>query len=156
MIICETEFEKPDPRNPNYALTEIDFYSHIPYGSNFPQHRLTLRKNLKTGEYEAVRVYQQRIIFSRKALTIDTTQVTGKVEVPFVSRDLKEILDWMNREVQRFWGKIHPNRELDRPCEHKPPNLYWRCRIWKETPFKEKIKYYKIHRIKKGKAGRKH
>jgi len=143
MIICETEFERSDPSNPDYSMTEIDFYSHIPYGSNFPQHRLTLRKNLKTGFYEAIRVYQRRYLISRKGLTIDTGRETGQVEVAYRSESLKEILDWLNIEVQRFWGQVHSNRELDKPCEHKPPNLYWRCPIWKKMPLHEKIKFYR-------------
>jgi len=123
MFICETEFEQPDPKDPDYSLVEIDYYSHIPYGSNFPQHRLTLRRNMRTGEYEIIRVYHEK-----------------QVEVAFKSKIFRKVLEWANGEVRRFWGQ---DREPDKPCEHKPPNLYHGCRIWAKTPYEEKMKIYK-------------
>jgi len=121
LIVCETEFERADPENPNYSSTEVDFYAHILYGSEFPQHRLTLRKCLKTGEYEIIRAYAQRFII--------------EVEVAFKSQSLKEALDFANKEVEKFWG-----HSLDgKVCQHKPPVLYWNCRIWKETLYDRSI-----------------
>lgn len=143
MIVCSTEFEQPDPKNPDYSMTEVDYYAHIPYGSDFPQHRLTLRKCLATGEYEAIRVYQQRYFISRRGVSIDTGHETGQVEVAFKSKSLAEVLDFLNGEVKRFWGQVHPEREPDKPCEHKPPNLHYRCRIWKEMSYEEKAEAYK-------------
>ena len=26
MIVCEYEFDRPDPKNPSYSLVEVDFY----------------------------------------------------------------------------------------------------------------------------------
>jgi len=138
MIVCETEFDKPDPKSPKYSLTEVDFYGHLPYPYRFPNHRLTLRKNLETGEYEAIRFYHR----------------TEKVEVAFKSRSFREVMDFINGEVSRFWGSVFEDREPDRVCEHKPPNLaYWRCKIWEQMPTEEKIKILKGERRKHLKKG---
>lgn len=141
MIICETEFEIPDPQTPDYAMTEIDIYSHIPYGKDFPQHRLTLRKNLKSGEYEVYRrFYERQVIRGEMKEVGGYTLITAKdmkhEEVAFHDKDLSKVLDFMSGEVQRFWG----DRGTDKPCEHRPPNLRWDCRIWKELSVDEKIK----------------
>ena len=59
MIICEYEFERPDPKNPQYSLVEVDIYGWIPrdFWSEIRDHRLSLRKNLKTGKFELYRHY---------------------------------------------------------------------------------------------------
>jgi len=74
MIICEAEFETPDPKNPDFSMTEVDYYAWIPYDMATPEtpnHRLSLRKNLKTGEYELYRRLFQRRIISRKQITVE-------------------------------------------------------------------------------------
>jgi len=147
MIVCETDFELPDRKNPDYTMTEVDFYSHIPYGKDFPQHRLTLRKNLKTMEYEIIRAYQQRYFISRKGVSIDTGKETGQVEVAFKHKDLQTSLDFANKEVEKFWADVHQDtRDRDKACQHKPPILHYRCRIWAETSVEEKIRLRRRHR----------
>jgi hypothetical protein len=54
MIICEWDFNDPDPQNPNYSAYEVDYYMWIP-GRGINDHRLSLRKNLKSGKYEVYR-----------------------------------------------------------------------------------------------------
>jgi len=40
--ICEHEFEREDPNNPGYSMTEYDLYARL---------GMTLRKNLKFNEF---------------------------------------------------------------------------------------------------------
>jgi len=59
MIVCEYEFERPDPKNLQYSLVEVDIYGWIlkEFWSEVRDHRLSLRKNLKTGKFELYRHY---------------------------------------------------------------------------------------------------
>lgn len=54
MIICETEFEQPDPNDPEIALTEVDYYAWIPQAADVPNHRLSLRYRFATNQYEVI------------------------------------------------------------------------------------------------------
>src|SRR3989344_5015094 len=45
--ICEHEFEREDPNNPGYSMTEYDLYAKL---------GMTLRKNLRFNEYELVSI----------------------------------------------------------------------------------------------------
>jgi hypothetical protein len=105
MIICELGFDIPD-KNPNYSLREVDFYAFVPYPiqkeKGIENHRLSLRKNLKTGKFEVYRYYHYE----------------EKEEVVF-SGNFKEALKIANREREKVWG----NRLNDIPCEHKEPNI---------------------------------
>jgi len=143
LIICETEFETEDP-NTGYSRTEIDYYSHIPFFclGDVRQHRLTLRKNLRTNEYEVIRVYKEWTLTSRESLTIISGREVGRVEVVFKSQSLQEAVEFANEETRKYWG----SREPDVVCEHKPPKLYWNCKIWKETPLEERLKAYRERR----------
>ena len=37
MIVCEYEFERPDPKNPSYSLVEVDIYGFIMNGLELSQ-----------------------------------------------------------------------------------------------------------------------
>ena len=45
--VCEHEFEREDPNNPGYSMTEYDLYAKL---------GLTLRRNLKFNEYELAKI----------------------------------------------------------------------------------------------------
>lgn len=109
LIICELGFEDEDKNKKGYSFHEIDYYAFIPYESkiNFgiENHRLSLRKNLKTGKFEVYRFYH----FSEEE------------EVVF-SGSFKEALEFANKECNKFWGHLG-KREPDKPCEHKYPNI---------------------------------
>ena len=45
--ICEHEFEREDPNNPGYSMTEYDLYARL---------GMTLRKNLKFNEFELAKI----------------------------------------------------------------------------------------------------
>ena len=118
MIICETQFNQPDRKNPNYSLDEIDYYAWIPPNPEVENHRLSLRKNLVTGEFEVYRKFQRRQIFSKKGLTIDTNVETGNEKIAFKSKSLAETIKFADSEWKRFHGK---GKEPDKVCEHKYP-----------------------------------
>lgn len=143
MFVCESEFLIADPKTPNYSMTEVDFYSHIPYGFDFPQHRLSLRKNLKTGEYEAVRAFQKRTVTIKHSpltsVLIDSGTFTGEETVAFKDKDLSKVLAFLNAEVKKFWGKVHGKWEPDELCQHKPPKKNTFCKIWDNLPINEKV-----------------
>lgn len=117
MIICKYQFNQPDSKNPNYSFDEIDYYAWIPAGSEFPNHRLSLRKNLITGDFEVYRRFQQGLIFSRKTLTISTNVDSGGEEVVFKSSDLGKAIEFASGEYLKY----HGDRMGDQVCQHKSP-----------------------------------
>lgn len=66
MIVCEESFRGINSHGVRYANYEIDFYAWTPPGK-VRDHRLSLRKNLTTGQYEVYRGYSssetEEIIF---------------------------------------------------------------------------------------------
>jgi hypothetical protein len=129
MIVCESEFEDPDPQNPGYSFTEVDFYAWIPWESQqrygVENHRLSLRKNLKTGEYEVYRAYMERKLIARGGLVVITNEPMEAEEAAFRSKSLKEALAFANAEVRRFHG--HDPR--DEVCRHRWPKRALLCRV---------------------------
>ena len=112
MIICEYEFERPDPRNPRYSLVEADIYGWIPeeFWDEIRDHRLSLRKNLKTGRFELYRYYY----------------TDGSEEVVFTG-SLEECLRRAEAEWKRFhfgWAGVVPEFK---PCRHRPPDISSLC-----------------------------
>lgn len=136
--ICEYEFIKPDGKNTDYAFVEIDIYHWIPAGSDVENHRLTLLKNLKTGEYELHRVYKKTKT-SKFGMGIMISHVpTGEVEIIFKNKNLNAIV----AEVNGLWMKYHGKWSEQKNgsfgiCEHKHPNISFMCRA------NEKIKINK-------------
>jgi hypothetical protein len=129
VIVCETEFEKPDPQNPDYSLVEVDFYAWIPWEAQekygVENHRLSLRKNLKTGEYEVYRAYMERKLIARRGLVVITNEPMETEEVVFRSKSLKEALAFANAEVRKY----HGHDEKDEVCTHKWPKKALLCRV---------------------------
>ena len=103
LIICQTQFDGEDPLSPSYSLHEVDYYGHVPYGKTAPEknHRLSLRKNLRNGQFEIYRHYHWT--------QTDEVAYTGS---------LPEAIAYANYEVKRFWGQ---DREPDQVCQHKEP-----------------------------------
>jgi hypothetical protein len=129
MIICESEFERPDPNNPDYSLAEVDFYAWIPATCGFPNHRLSLRKNLKTGEYEVYRAYVEARLIARGPLMVITNEPTEKEEVAFRSKSLEEAIAFARSEVKRF----HGHDTNDRVCTHRYPNKSMFCKKFRQV-----------------------
>ena len=112
MIVCEYEFDRPDPKNPQYSLVEVDIYGWLPreYWSEARNHRLSLRKNLKTGKFELYRHYY--------ADDYDEVIFTGSLE---------ECLKKAEEEWKRFhysWAGVVPEFK---PCRHRPPDISFLC-----------------------------
>jgi len=112
MIVCEYEFERPDPKNPCYSLVEVDIYGWIPrdFWDEVRNHRLSLRKNLKTGRFELYRHYY----------------TDGYDEVIFAG-SLEECLKKAEEEWKRFhyeWVGVEPEFK---PCKHRPPDISSLC-----------------------------
>lgn len=62
--LSEKEFDTPDSDNPRYSLPEYDFYGHLParcLKEGEQNHRLSLRKDLKTGLYQIYAHYWRTI-----------------------------------------------------------------------------------------------
>ncbi len=140
MIICPAEFEQPDPKTPGYSMTEVDYYSWIPSHmatKEIPNHRLSLRKNLKTGEFEAYRRYFNPLLISRKNVTMITGADTGLETVAFKSKEFKEIVKFVNEEYSKYHGA---EEKLDQICQHRPPIKTTFCPIWKKLSVDEKTK----------------
>jgi hypothetical protein len=107
IVICPLGFAEPDTKRPQYSFREVDIYAWIPFGSHLPNHRLSLRKNLKTGKFELYRFYHK----------------TEEEEVIFEG-DFETALQVANEEWNKFhscWAGIL--REPDEPCQHKPPKI---------------------------------
>lgn len=122
MYICEYSFLDEDPENPGYSMAEPDYYAWIPADkrSAIPNHRLSLRKNLVTGEWEFYRAYTSQanvqILQNRKVLGhMITFSESGVEEVAFKTKDFQKALDWGNNEWRRMHGD--DGRE-DKPCTH--------------------------------------
>jgi len=122
-FICELEFDKSDPRNPDYSMPEVDVYAWIPY--NFHQemrnHRLSLRKNLKSKNFEVYRRFQQtyqgNVNLQGSPMHMISQIDTGLEEVAFKG-NFVDALEFMNKE----YNKYHKIKNYHTPCEHKWPN----------------------------------
>ncbi len=132
MIVCEKEFDIPDPIDPNYSLPELDFYAHIPYDkaemTKVQNHRLSLRKNLITGNYEVYRAYNNPQIIGTKHMTAFTHHETGYIDVAFKSKSLREALDFADSQVEFY----HSHRDNDELCEHVYPKRATLCPVGKD------------------------
>jgi len=138
MIFCEGEFEQPDPRDPDHSMCEVDFYAWIPYEKQHgtegvPNHRLSIRKNLKRGEYEVYRRYYHPVQFTARMeglpVHVLAGEDTGREQVVFRSKDLQEALDFAVGEWNRFHGTEEHQHERDLVCEHRHPRRSWLCKI---------------------------
>lgn len=123
MYICEFSFYLLDHDNPDYAMAELDVYGWIPPGLGKRDHRLSIRKNVKTGEYEVYRRFNQAYIRSAHGLTVFHHEELDQEAVAFKSSDLGEIVDFANRE----WHRYHGGPEEDKICLHAPPDRSASC-----------------------------
>lgn len=125
MRICEHNFEREDPEAPGYSQHEVDYYAWTPQGKHkeIPNHRLSLRKNLGTSEYEFCRVYHrgttpQQVKAGRTEVVTMILSKSSIVEIAFKTKDFYEALTWGNKEWNRWHEKDDYTREADEPCTH--------------------------------------
>lgn len=124
MYLCEYSFNREDPNIPGYSMDEVDYYAWIPakFHSQIPNHRLTLMKNLMTGEYEFHRVYMKTAVGSLSGLGIVVTHTkSGLTEVAYKTKSLQEAVDWGNREWDRFHHILGEEHHNDKICKHVYP-----------------------------------
>jgi len=130
MYICEYSFNKEDPDIPGSSMDEVDYYAWIPskFHSQIPNHRLTLLKNLVTGEYEFHRVYMHTVVGRLRELGIVVTQrKAGYTEVAYKTKSLQEAVDWGNREWDKFHYEPGEEHHDDKVCQHVYPHKHSFC-----------------------------
>ena len=125
MRICEHSFVREDPDLPGYSLHEVDYYAWIPQnrGHVLPNHRLSLRRNLVTMEWEFYRAYHRgttvQQIKAGRDVAIMVIHLSGDiVETAFKTKDFKAALDYGNAEWNRMHKTDDYEREPDMPCSH--------------------------------------
>jgi len=133
MFICEYEFKHEDKNHLGYSMTEIDYYAWIPvrFHKTERNHRLSLWKNLKTNEYELVKVYMNQItgIMPLCGGLIISNVPNGKTEVVFHHKDLNVVLVEGNELWNYYHGTSDYKREVDKVCEHEFPNISNCCQF---------------------------
>jgi hypothetical protein len=123
-----------DPHNPKYSLTEIDFYSHIPWSrvnGSCLNHRLSLRKNMLTQKYELVQVFQKSSLHANNSMLImnDQNDEQKPEKVVAESSDLREILTRATQLEVEYWG---PDETWnDAVCTHNPKSHAIGCTLWR-------------------------
>lgn len=123
MYICELSFDKPDPKNPYYSLDEVDYYAWVPALMGIDNHRLSLRKNLITGEFEVYRrFYQRRLVAPHPNIIGVVSHDTGLEEIAFRGT-FEEALRFADKEYYKYHGE----REPDKPCKHIYPEKSSLC-----------------------------
>jgi hypothetical protein len=107
MIICEFAFNEPNSKRPKYSQYEVDYYAFIPFKmqEKVRNHRLSLRKNLETNEFEVYRFYND----------------TETEEVIFSSTSLAEAIKFANEQWNKFFSSIDWKKEPEQVCQHKEP-----------------------------------
>ena len=132
MIVCESEFLVADPENPGYSLMEVDFYAWIPIKARVdePNHRLSLRKNLRTGRYELYKFYYEGGLLGRIRVPVDgqVRYLENGVEVVvFKSKCLQEVLDKALEYKRRYHSDVDWERDLE--CKHQYPVRSRFCKV---------------------------
>ena len=137
MYVCEIDFELPDADNPKYSMMENDIYAWIPVDKQVkvPNHRLSIRKNLKTKKFELYRYFYHPVQIEMPNAIIITSVDGHDEEVILKSKSLKKILVKANDEWNRFHsGWANTERDRDEVCKHKPPE----CSIMCQRRYREK------------------
>jgi len=122
LIICPSEFETEDSEHKGYSMAEVDYYSWIPspfQTVRIPNHRLSLRKNLVSGQYEVYRKYYetpQSLVVRGKDFTMVTTGKESLDEEVVFKGSLEEAIRFADNEWHRYHGE---GKERDEVCQHK-------------------------------------
>ena len=127
MIICESEFVDPDPNDPDIAMTEVDIYAWIPRTPGMPNHRLTIRKRLTTGNYEVYRKFVKREVQDFPDAVMISHRETGTEVVAFADPSLEKAIEFANTEAIKYHG---PGMTEDKVCRHRLPQRAMGCKLW--------------------------
>jgi hypothetical protein len=122
MIVCEKDFEQPDPKDAEHSLAEVDFYARIlpnPSDPDWPRdHSLSMRKDLVTGLFEVYRTYIERAMTFKNCLVVDACNDSGETEVVF-SGDFCGALTFADSEHNKYLDTVMK----DEPCIHDRPGM---------------------------------
>lgn len=116
MIICEKQFSIPDRNRPGIAFQEVDYYAWIPAGATMESHRLSLRKNLQTGQFEVYRYFYLKAKSIGKVIGGAPFRDETAEEVVFKG-SFEDALEFGNNEWNRWHGDSK-KRLADEPCQH--------------------------------------
>jgi len=133
MIICETEFQVPDPNDREIALTEVDYYAWIPPTPECPNHRLSLRFRFATGQYEVYRKYVTTRVAAivgpqGDAVSLIQHKADGDEQVVFADADLGKAIDYAEGEVSKYHGY---EKSKDLVCNHEGRGRAFGCKFRK-------------------------
>jgi len=131
MIICETEFQVPDPNDPEIALTEVDYYAWIPQPADVPNHRLSLRFRFATGHYELYRKYVTTrvtaVVGPRGGGIVGVQhKPDGNEQTIFTDKDLGKVIDYAEGEVRKYHGY---EKTKDQVCTHEGRGRAFSCKV---------------------------
>lgn len=138
--VCELNFEKPDPRRPTISMHELDFYAYVPAVAiqkySMHTHRLSIRKSMKTGQFEVYRFYpDNKTVFTVKDSArgmpfhmlgrkdIASVRQEGSAEEIVFSGTFDQALSVADNEDEKVWGSVFPDQPRMKhvPCEHEYP-----------------------------------
>jgi len=125
MIICESEFETPDPNDPEIALTEVDYYAWIPQPAAVPNHRLSLRYRFATGQYELYRKYARTLIAATDNVVLIQHKADGDEQVVFADKDLEKAIEYASTQTLKY----HGYESKDQVCTHEGRGRAFGCKV---------------------------
>lgn len=115
--ICEYEFDLEDPKIPGYSLMEVDVYAWAsPERTGVQSHRLSIRKNMRTGAFELYRRFNVPVAEAVPGLIAATHLDTGKEQV-VASGSIASVCKAANHAYEEAHGHHSPGWE-DVPCVH--------------------------------------
>jgi hypothetical protein len=127
-FVCEFRFKQPDSDNPDYSMTERNVYVWIPkwvtQRFGIPNHRLTLRKNLRSGKFEVYRAFKRPFYVLSADSAPRRNEMSGKEEIVYQGT-LGGALRFGNGEYQKYHGRCLQ----DIACTHKFPKLDAHCPV---------------------------
>ena len=108
MAVCAWDFEEwgARPEDTGHSRWEWSFYSGIPCEKEtekIPNHRLSLRKNLRNGKFEVYRHYEKRVTKRLEGAFLETSIDLDRKEVAFEGEFLGAV-EFANSEVLRYHG----------------------------------------------------
>ena len=127
MYVCESQFNVPDKNILDIYLHEVDWYAWIPKQPLMPNHRLSLRKRISTGNFEVYRAFMDTSIIRMPGVVGVSLTPNGRVEqIVHAGPSLADALEAGNREAKKYHGDECGN---DQVCEHRYPNIAAGCKV---------------------------
>lgn len=120
--VCEYHFRNEDKGHIGYSFEEVDIYAFVPHYAiekyKEYNHRLTLWKNLKTKEYELVKVSKKPMSMTFEDFYLISAVEDGFIEVIFTSKKLTEVIKKINEYRKKYWCFEGEEFEPWKECTH--------------------------------------